>query len=211
MVKATLHGRYMEGTRGRILAMLRRAARTVDEMAGELELTGNAVRGQLIVLERDELVEQQGTRRTGRGRKPALLYRLTAEAERMFSKAHEALVPYLLEMLGEQDALRNADHLRQIGRRMADGRAVAGGDLATRLEGAAALLREMGGLPEVEKTEEGYSICGYSCPFLPVVRTHPELCKVAEGLLNEVLGSEVRERCERTEEVWCRFDVAYAK
>ena len=209
MTAGTWDKRYFAATRGQVLALLRRAPRTVDDIAQELELTSNAVRAHITVLERDGLVEQQGSRRTGRGRKPAILYRLTPDAERMFPKAHEALVPYLLEVLRQHGPATESQELREIGRRMAAGRAAGNGGIASRLKLVLALLKELGGLPEVEAGEEGYTICGYSCPFAPVVRTHPQLCSVTQGMLSEVLGAPVEECCERGEgaHVWCRFEV----
>src|SRR4051794_19647389 len=203
--------RYLAGTRGQLLALLRRTPRTIDDMAQELDLTSNAVRAHITVLERDGLVEQEGSRRTAGARKPSLLYRLTVDAERMFPKAHEALVPYLLELLAKRDPAAGNEMLIEIGRRMAAERSNGrGGDMSGRLEQALAALRELGGLPEAEANEDGYMICGYSCPFAPVVRTHPELCFVAQGMLSEVLGTPVEESCARGEEgtpVWCRFEV----
>lgn len=47
--------RFFESTRGRIIMLLRRASRTVEEVAQELDLTDNAVRAHLTTLERDGL------------------------------------------------------------------------------------------------------------------------------------------------------------
>ncbi|MDQ6693441.1 MAG: hypothetical protein M3014_03335 [Chloroflexota bacterium] len=47
------------------------APRTVDDVAQELELTSNAVRADTTNLERDGLVEQQGSRRTAHACKPS--------------------------------------------------------------------------------------------------------------------------------------------
>ena len=56
--------RFLSSTRGRLVTLLRRSARTVDELAHELGLTDNAVRAHLATLERDGLVASrpgQGT------------------------------------------------------------------------------------------------------------------------------------------------------
>ena len=50
--------RFFASTRGQIVTLLRRALRTVDELAGELGLTDNAIRAHLAALERDGLVTQ---------------------------------------------------------------------------------------------------------------------------------------------------------
>ena len=50
--------RFFTSTRGKIITLLRRASRTVDELAQALDLTDNAVRAQLAALERDGLVQR---------------------------------------------------------------------------------------------------------------------------------------------------------
>jgi predicted ArsR family transcriptional regulator len=54
--------RFLDSTRGRILALLQAESRVVNELAETLELTDNAVRAHLTSLERDGLVQQLGTR-----------------------------------------------------------------------------------------------------------------------------------------------------
>jgi predicted ArsR family transcriptional regulator len=55
--------RFLETTRGRVLAHLRRGPATVEELAQALGLTDNAIRPHLTALERDGLVRQTGVRR----------------------------------------------------------------------------------------------------------------------------------------------------
>ena len=74
--------RFFASTRGRIVMLLRRASRTVDELAQALNLTDNAVRAHLATLERDGFVRQLGERR-GNG-KPAYIYELSLDAEQLF-------------------------------------------------------------------------------------------------------------------------------
>ena len=81
--------RLYASTRGKIVTMLRRASRTVEELAEALDLTDNAVRTQLAALERDGWVQQSGKRRSSS--KPASLYTLTPAAEELFPKAYGPL------------------------------------------------------------------------------------------------------------------------
>src|SRR5262245_13833383 len=64
--------RFFASTRGRIITLLRRASRTVDELAQVLGLTDNAVRAHLNTLERDGFVQQRGARRGNS--KPSYVY-----------------------------------------------------------------------------------------------------------------------------------------
>src|SRR5207248_1873121 len=91
--------RFFESTRGRIIMLLRRANRTVEELAQALDLTDNAVRAHLATLERDGFVRQRGARR-GSG-KPAFVYELTPETEQLFPKAYGLVLRELLHLLNE--------------------------------------------------------------------------------------------------------------
>jgi predicted ArsR family transcriptional regulator len=65
MAKTKIGERFFGSTRGRLVRLLRGAARTVEELAAALALTDNAVRAHLATLERDGLVQQAGVRRGG--------------------------------------------------------------------------------------------------------------------------------------------------
>lgn len=198
--------RFLGTTRGRIVVLLRRASRTVDELAQALDLTDNGVRSHLATLERDGLVRQQGLRR-GAG-KPAYTYGLTPDADTLFPKAYDAVLDRLLDVLGEQLVPEQLGQvLEEVGRRLAVGRAAPPGDLRSRVEWGAALLRDMGGLPEVEEHEGSFRIRGYSCPLGAVVPRHPESCRLAEALLSAVIGVPVREQCDRSSPPCCCFEV----
>ena len=86
MAKTRFDQRFFASTRGRIIQLLRRGSRTVDELAEAVDLTDNGVRGHLATLERDGIVVQTGVRR-GIG-KPAFAYGLTAEADSLFPKPY---------------------------------------------------------------------------------------------------------------------------
>jgi predicted ArsR family transcriptional regulator len=89
-----------DGTSGRILELLRRGPKTVDELAVALVLTRTAVRAQLAGLERDGLVEQRGSRRGTS--KPSRMYGVTAQAELLFSRAYVPILTQLLHVLAQR-------------------------------------------------------------------------------------------------------------
>src|SRR5579884_4059608 len=89
--------RFWASTRGRMVLLLRRTSRTVNELAQALGLTANAVRGQLALLERDGLVHQSGTR-AGK-HKPNLTYALTPEAQHLFPRLYGPVLHDLLDVL----------------------------------------------------------------------------------------------------------------
>jgi predicted ArsR family transcriptional regulator len=208
MPLANWNQRFLESTRGRIVTLLRRSSRTVEELAQELALTDNAVRAHLATLERDGIVQQRGARR-GSG-KPSYVYELTAEAEYLFPKAYGPVLHQLLDVLSEQMTPEEMEiALRKVGRSIATKWNIPPGDLPTRLEGAVEVLNELGGMAELEASDEHtYRIRGYSCPLAAAVPGHPEVCHLAETLITELVGVPVQEQCEKGDVPRCCFTVS---
>lgn len=206
MVRLNWNQRFFTSTRGRILTLLRREKRTVEDLADELTLTDNAVRAHLTTLERDGFVRQQGARR-GAG-KPAFVYELAPEAENLFPKSYGQVLNELLQVLEERvDKAELAEMLRIVGRRIAGRWNIPEGDLRVRLEAAVEVLNEMGGMAELEQENGTYCIHSYSCPLAAAVPGHPEVCSMAGTLLTELVGAPVQEHCECGERPQCRFVV----
>src|SRR5215211_8994430 len=146
MKKTKLDERFFDSTRGRIVNLLRGRQGTVNELAEKLELTDNAVRAHLLTLERDGLVRQSGVQRGAR--KPHFAYELTAEAERLFPKAYDALLNQLITTLkGRLPPAALEDVLREVGRSLAarhsSGQIPA--DLEGRVQDALRVLKAIGG------------------------------------------------------------------
>ena len=203
------NSRFFASTRGKILTLLRRTSQTVEELAQALELTDNAVRAHLMVLERDGLVQQSGRRRSSS--KPASVYNLTPTAEELFSKAYGPVLRQLLQELNERMTAEEVEALlRSTGRHLAATWPLPSGEMHTRLERAVDALNELGGLAELERRDGIYVIQGYSCPLATVVPGHPEVCRLAASLLTELAGMPVQEQCDRGEKASCCFVVSTA-
>ena len=208
MKTTKLDKRFFDSTRGRIVSLLREGSSTVNELASKLELTDNAVRAHLLTLERDGLVRQSGVQRGAR--KPHFAYELTAEAERLFPKAYDALLNQLITVLkGRLPPSALEDVLREVGRSLAarhsSGQTPA--DLEGRLQNALEVLKAIGGTPSVEREDGRLFIRSGGCPLSAAVVEHPEVCELAEALVAEIVGLPVRERCDRGESPKCRFEV----
>ena len=204
--------RFFQSTRGRIVTLLRRSKSTVEDLARALDLTDNGVRAHLGVLERDGIVRQRGSlRRRSGGGKPAYVYELTSEGEELFPKAYEPTLGRLLDVLSERLGPEESEALlRSVGHRMVEGKTVPTDGARARLEAAAGVLNELGGLAELEEQDGTLVIRGYSCPLAAVTPDHPEVCRLAEALVAEVAGVPVHECCDRGERPRCCFEVAPA-
>ena len=200
--------RFFESTRGRVVTLLRGAASTVNELAAALGLTDNAVRAHLLSLERDGLVRQSGTQRGAR--KPNFAYELTPAAEQLFPKAYDVLLTRLITVLKDQLAPDEIEEvLRRVGRSLADTQAEdrPGDDLESRLARALKVLEAIGGSATVTTEDGSVVILSRTCPLAAAVAEHPEVCRLAEALVAEIVGVPVVERCERGPTPKCRFEI----
>ena len=207
MKRTKLDKRFFESTRGRIVTFLRGSACTVEELAGKLELTDNAVRAHLLTLERDGLVRQSGLRRGPR--KPHFTYALTAEAEGLFPKAYDALLNQLIAVLKNRLSPPEIEEvLREVGREIAAGvPPEQDTGLEGRVESALKVLAAIGGAAAVERHDDKIVICSSGCPLAAAVSAHPEVCGLAETLIAEIVQAPVAERCDRQGAPRCRFEI----
>jgi predicted ArsR family transcriptional regulator len=197
-------------TRNRVIALLRRGEHSVEELAGSLGLTDNAVRAQLASLERDGIVRSLGTRRDGTVGKPATLYGIASGNSALFSNAYAPVLATLLaELRGRMTSRQVEALLRRTGRRLA--RSLP--ERATfdeRVRASAAFLKEMGADAELVQTGGGYEIRGHGCVLADAVVECPSSCAVLEQLLGATTGGTVKERCDRTDHPSCRFFISPA-
>ena len=205
----TFDKRFFDSTRGQIVTLLRSAPCTVEEMAGKLNLTDNAVRAHLSTLERDGLVRQSGLRRGPR--KPHFTYVLTEEADKLFPKAYDALLNQLIAVLKTRlEPAEIEDVLREVGRALAaEASAGQSASLEGRVQTALKVLEAIGGAAEVEQHGDKMLIVSSGCPLAAAVSVHPEVCRLAETLIAEIVKVPVEERCDRNGRPKCIFEISY--
>ncbi|HEY4442348.1 MAG TPA: helix-turn-helix domain-containing protein [Candidatus Elarobacter sp.] len=115
-----MHDRFFESTRGRIVAALReRHAASAFDLAELFGLSPNAIRQQLVILERDGLIAGRSVRR-GKT-KPTVEYSLTPDADRYFPQRYDKMLNAVLREIraaGGDDAVKAV--FDKIGRRSAE-------------------------------------------------------------------------------------------
>ena len=193
-------------SREKILQLLRRAQHSVNDLSRALGLTDNAVRASLARLERDGFVRQAGSRASVR--KPESVYDITPEAERLFAKAYAPALATVLSVMEEGLDEKKLDlQLREAGRRLAAPHlpSLARLNPKQRVHKTLQILENLGGLAELGDRDGQLYVRGFGCPFSQVVKEHPKLCLVAQVLVGELLGREVREQCERGDRPKCSF------
>lgn len=198
-----------DATRARLLALLREGSWTVDDLARNLGVTDNAVRFHLDALELEGTVRKEGARRMGVVGKPASLYSLSAAGEEAFSRAYGPVLIACLEELREKTSgPQLIAFLKRVGKRLARGFGQTTGPLSARVSGASDLLNALGGLTSVEKSGGTYRIVGRACPLSRAVEADHGVCMAVTSLVAEVVGAEVKERCDRSGRPKCCFEIS---
>ena len=200
----------LEGTRGRIIDLIRRSPTTVTDIATHLGLTYNAVRGHLSSLERDGLVRTGALRRVGT--KPSAVYELAPGVDDALSRAYMPFASHLVRALSERMSEADLDQImRDVGDRLATELPRPRGTITQRVEGAAALLQELGAPNEIERDGSTLRIRGFGCLLSAAVNQRPHVCRAMESLLTALLATPVEECCDRGDRPRCCFAIAVAE
>ncbi len=178
----------------------------VKELAEALNVTTNGIRGHLFSLERDGLVRQKGVEQSGG--QPAHIFELAGDAELFFPKAYGVLLSHMLtEIRSTMDETAFTALLAGTAKRLARNWHKAEGNRIERLESGIDVLNEIGGLAEVSKEEGTYFIQGYSCPLSDATKKHPEVCYLAQLLLEDLTELKFDRCCTYGDKPKCRFEL----
>ena len=208
MSERSRRGNFFNTTRGRIVTMLCPSPLTVSELAQGLGLTGNAVRAQLAVLQRDGLVRQSGLHPGAR--KPHFAFELTAEGRELFPTAYEPVLADLVDVL-VQRVPRGARSrlLREVLQRLAHAhlRLRPDADPRERLAKLKDVVAAAGPVFEIEREDHTLVVRACTCPLASVVARYPDLCVIVAEVLADALGRPVTQRCDRGSSPRCCFAV----
>ncbi len=204
--------RFFQTTRGKIVTALRRrhAASAVD-LAGEFGLSPNAVRQQLVTLERDGYVVERSVRRGPT--KPTLEYSLTESAEGLFPQRYDRMLGAVLR---EVKASFGSDGLATVLGRLGQHEAekyrakLTAPDVKGRAGQLAAMLQSKGVEADVIETAAGaVELREHNCPYAKTVGEHPEVCSIIHTVLHETVSDHtIQLESIATGGDACRFEVA---
>jgi len=199
----------LDTSRGRVVVLLQRGGLTVDDLAVKLGLTANAVRAQLTAMERDGVVRKVG-QRPGTTR-PFHVFELTPEVEQLLSRAYIPLLTHLVRAFAEGLPVDQMNALlRAAGKGLADelsgGRPLSG-TLRARVTGASQIMNDqLGAVTRVQENGK-FVIQGESCPLAALTGKHPAVCLAMEKFVAELVGSPVRQCCDRKGRPRCCFEI----
>ena len=206
-----MHDRFFESTRGRIVGALReRGAASAFDLAQAFGLSPNAIRQQLVILERDGIIAGKSVRR-GRT-KPTVEYSLTSAAERYFPQRYDKMLNAVLREIRETGGDGAVKALfERIGRRSAERLGPVTIDLTTeqRVATLVSALKASGVAADLQRTDRGTLVLHeHNCPYASVVAENPEACSAIHTILDRVAPGKAQQvESLATGGDECRFEI----
>jgi predicted ArsR family transcriptional regulator len=185
-----------DSRRAILLKLKREGSATIAQLAGDLALTGEAVRQQLLQLQRDGWIEPKIGRGADRGRsgRPATSYILTPAGDHLFPKQYDglnvAMIDAITEELGEDAARRVLSRVAK-DKVAATEPALRGLSLADRMSALKNWYLHDDPYMDVEEVSDGFRLVERNCPFINTAMSRPSLCSVSVNALTSLLGVRV--------------------
>jgi predicted ArsR family transcriptional regulator len=195
---------------GRVLkAVQLRGQASIKDLAADMEVTPSAIRMHIAQLQATGAIEADKVRE-GVGR-PYFVYSVTPEAHNLFYKDYGDLARLLLEEVAETqgaDVLQRV--LRRVSQRLADlyRDQVWSQKLADRVEAWAELLDQRGVAVEIERTDAGFVVREYGCPYQNVALENRAVCEMERQVMARLLESGVEmTQCVLDGHRGCQFEI----
>lgn len=182
----------MRDRSGNLLDLMRmRGEVTVDELARELRLTRTTVVNHLNSLMGEGLVKRAGLRRGSR--RPSVVYKLTANADRMFPQGYEE---FLSDVLDELSSSRPSSKQvicavrdRWIARDLPSVKGVRG---EQRVERALDVMSRRGFMPTLEGSGRTRVIQQHNCPLRRLCERYPDVRDLISRWIQALFGIPLR-------------------
>jgi predicted ArsR family transcriptional regulator len=182
--------RLLQTTRGKIVSELRRrGSASATDLARSFGLSPNAVRQQLVVLERDGLVAETPVRRGPT--KPTYEFSLTPEADKLFPQGYDKMLTAVLRELRSQFGTAGVQRVFEGLSRRAIERArlsVTAREPEAKVAQLAEMLRRNGVVAEYSLIDGGFALHEHNCPYSSAAKEHPEVCQVIHQVIDETIG-----------------------
>lgn len=186
---------HVSDTRREILSEIKKSGEiSIPELTKKLNIVTNAVRGHMILLEKESLVTFRWLRQK-RGR-PLKAYKLSEIAEDHFPKKYDYL---LNELMKEIKLLQGVEKFQQILDSMSKRWAnelrlklnLTGLSFDETLAAYVSYLNDKGCLAYLKKSNHGYTLLNYNCIYRNSARNHREICGIVSVILKELIDAKV--------------------
>lgn len=186
------------------------AGMSIDEMAAKLEISRNAVKQHLVVLEKQQLVTEAALNSTG-GR-PARSYALTEQGVNHFPKQYAWFCNLLLcDLAAELSTEALEKMMWNMGVKLAHSLApqFSHKDPDQKLAALVELMQSLGYHAELEQIQGHMSLKAVNCVYHDLAQQHPALCQFDQALITTLLEKPVQQlSCMAKKDCDCRFNIA---
>ena len=184
--------------------------RTVEEIAGDIELSPTVVRQHLAALQRRGYVKQVEPRRTA-GR-PGFVFALSPAGSELFPRQYSWFTALVLGSLKHQQGAEGlGQYLRGMAQALAQSLAAERGNPEPhlRLTALAETMNQLGYDAELTQDDaNGAEIRAYNCVYHHLARDYPQVCEFDLELMAQVSGRRVEHlECMVRGGQCCRFSL----
>lgn len=186
------------------------AGLSIDELAEKLDISRNAVKQHLVVLEKQRWVYEASL--TSTGGRPARIYALTQEGINRFPKQYAWFCNLLLDELAADlhpDAL--AQMMWNMGVKLAKSLLPQFADLAVdqKRQALVELMQSLGYQAELREDDGQVVIRAINCVYHDLAQQHPALCQFDNALMSTLLSAPIEQtRCMAKNDCDCRFKLS---
>ncbi|QPK63348.1 HTH domain-containing protein [Methylomonas sp. LL1] len=186
------------------------AGMSIDEMAAELEISRNAVKQHLVMLEKQQLVREAAL--TSTGGRPARSYTLTEQGVNRFPKQYAWFCNLLLNDLAAELSSEALEKMMwNMGVKLAQSLApqFSHKQPDQKLAALVELMQSLGYHAELEPRQGQPSIKAVNCVYHDLAQQHPELCHFDQALISTLLEKPIQQTdCMAKAGCVCRFKVS---
>lgn len=185
-----------ESRRAILVALKQRGPSTIAHLAQLLNLTGEAVRQQLLQLQREGWVETRGVRSAERAKtgRPATSYLLSQAGDHLFPKHYSELTIAMIDTVagefGDPAVVKLLERLAEE-RVAAVEPQIRGKSLPEKIAALKDWYLDNDPFMDAGSDGEGYRLVERNCPFLSTAMRRPALCSVSVNALTKLLGHRV--------------------
>jgi len=180
---------------------------SIDEMAFKLNISRNAVKQHLVVLEKQQQVREAAL--TSTGGRPARSYTLTEKGINSFPKQYAWFCNLLLDGLAAEMGAEALEKMMwKMGVKLANSLApqFIHKDAQQKLIALVELMQSLGYHAEIEQNGGEPSIKAINCVYHDLAQQHPELCQFDQALISTLLDSPIEQTaCMAKQDCNCRF------
>jgi predicted ArsR family transcriptional regulator len=200
-----------EARRDLLRHIKRHGSMHAGQLAKELDITREAARQQLKLLEQEGWITRVVEQTPLHAGRPPIRYMLTSAGDHLFPKRYDDLSLTLVDAVAEQ---LGADALRKLLTALTDQQVkqweskLVGKSLIERIRALKGIYFQGDPHISVEKDRRGYLLVEHNCPYLNLAMQRPRLCSVTVSTLTRLLGVRViREKRFQDGDQRCAFRV----